>query len=583
MPKQGSNQANTGRGRGKSQGRKKARAPPPEEEEKEEEEPVVHGPDPDPGDNSSNSSSSEDGTNDSSNDDDDDANEDIGGNDDGHNDSDDGASDNESEDDDEVSENSDGSTIGVLPNGLVYSVPFLNKLISFRLTRSQAIFIVDNGATTPFTFARFFSKTALKNLLHPKRGIGKIRIESEEHIKALHRWLQQKHSEGEDLKVINLERFTDEVMETLVEEDINEGAARERNSGSKESGATLPTFNGNQPAYAIWYTRLRTYLCSMKNEEGMPLWYVIADIKKEKPELQRLWKTAKYTGKIFDRDNFRVAQWLESSLAEGPAHVYAKKHSGDAKKIFKDLHEVYHAGAKKETRIKDLQKKLRSIQYRGAKNFGWEKFSSTLQGYYEEMETLGEPITSTSQVRDLVEMIHHPKTKDIASDVIFTWPAHSDKQLISVMSGIATRMSIQGVNPAAAEGGNEASTGTRQIRKLKRKEKALKKKLYKKNSENKQPAKSDQDPADYIPKETIEAIKKAAVKHGSKVVAWAFKGRAADIAEKRNVHGVKSDEVSEGSEAEEEDNTGKRCFCLDGTGLRQSTCTEPEWWKTQKG
>jgi len=60
-----------------------------------------------------------------------------------------------------------------------------------------------------------------------------------------------------------------------------------------------------------------------------------------------------------------------------------------------------------------VQAKLRTIQYQGAKNFDWAKFSTTLQGYYEEMEMLGKPILATMQVRDLMPMIHHQKPRTL--------------------------------------------------------------------------------------------------------------------------------------------------------------------------
>ena len=69
-----------------------------------------------------------------------------------------------------------------------------------------------------------------------------------------------------------------------------------------------------------------------------------------------------------------------------------------------------------------------------------------LQGYYEEMETLGEPILASMQVRNLVPIIQHPKTMDIVHDIIYTTP-NDEKELITIMSNILTKMSIVGVNP----------------------------------------------------------------------------------------------------------------------------------------
>ncbi len=202
--------------------------------------------------------------------------------------------------------------------------------------------MVNNGVTTPFVFARFFSKAACKNLLHPKHGIGKIRVIVEEWIKAFHHWLQTNHNEGEDLMVIDLSRFSDDQVETHIEEDHDKGSGCGQGGvGSKESGHKLPSFNGDQQVYEVWCCKMRAFLYSMHNNEGILLYYVIADLKEEEPEFQKKCKDVKNQGKLYDRDDFRVAQWFESALAEGLAHIYVKKYAGDARYIYKDLEEVF--------------------------------------------------------------------------------------------------------------------------------------------------------------------------------------------------------------------------------------------------
>jgi len=62
------------------------------------------------------------------------------------------------------------------------------------------------------------------------------------------------------------------------------------------------------------------------------------------------------------------------------------------------------------------------------------------------METLGEPISATMQVRDLMPMIHHPKVKEIAGNIAVCTP-DDKKELIKVMADIADKMSVMGVSP----------------------------------------------------------------------------------------------------------------------------------------
>jgi len=60
-------------------------------------------------------------------------------------------------------------------------------------------------------------------------------------------------------------------------------------------------FSGrNQQAYEIWTRRLRAFLNSMHNDEGILLYYIIAELKEETLEFQKKCKDVKYQGKLYD-------------------------------------------------------------------------------------------------------------------------------------------------------------------------------------------------------------------------------------------------------------------------------------------
>jgi len=261
------------------------------------------------------------------------------------------------------------------------------------LSEENTRIIIGNGATTPFTFARFFDKGALKDLFGDDYGLAKTPLLVKQKVKVFHHWLQEQHKEGENLTDIDLVKFNDETMATLLDEEPEGGTVCGCGSSIKDLGMQLPMFNGNQPAYAVWLAKWRAFLSNMKNEEGLPLLYVIVDPAKEKPAIQKQIKAAKWTSKNYECDNFKVAQWLKTALADGMAHVYVKKHPGDGCNAFVDLHQTYQSESKGETKIRELHNKLKTIQYQGAKNFGWDKFSNMLQGYYQELATLGEPVS----------------------------------------------------------------------------------------------------------------------------------------------------------------------------------------------
>jgi hypothetical protein len=65
---------------------------------------------------------------------------------------------------------------------------------------------------------------------------------------------------------------------------------------------------------------------------------VIANYKKESKMIQHQIKGVKLHSALFDRDNFKVAQWLESALADGTALVYAETHPGDGRCVYQALY-----------------------------------------------------------------------------------------------------------------------------------------------------------------------------------------------------------------------------------------------------
>jgi hypothetical protein len=100
-------------------------------------------------------------------------------------------------------------------------------------------------------------------------------------------WLNDWHGARDSLTGIALDRFTDNVMVTLVDADSRESATRTReSSSSKGSGLTLPTFNGNQSQYKVWNQKWSAYLGTMYTADSVPLLHVIVRVKYEKQSVR---------------------------------------------------------------------------------------------------------------------------------------------------------------------------------------------------------------------------------------------------------------------------------------------------------
>jgi fructosamine-3-kinase len=96
-------------------------------------------------------------------------------------------------------------------------------------------------------------------------------------------WLNDRHGARDLLTGIALDKFTDNVMVTLVDADSCESAKHtHESSSSKGSGLSLPTSNGNQSQYKVWNQKWSAYLGTMYTADSVPLLHVIVRIKHEK-------------------------------------------------------------------------------------------------------------------------------------------------------------------------------------------------------------------------------------------------------------------------------------------------------------
>jgi hypothetical protein len=413
----------------------------------------------------------------------------------------------------------------VAEDGTKYSGNLYRKFITLGLTAEASRILINNGVTTPTIFARLFDAKAL-DLLFQRDELKNLSVLAQQRVRTFHKWLRQCHDRGVHLNKINLSRFTDVVMASLLDAKETESSTRGRSGTVKESGLTLPTFSGTQASFKVFDTKFRAFLCQNKNEEGVPLIYVIARFKDESKTIQRQIKNVKLHGTQFSRDNFKVAQWLQTALAEGSASVYAEGHNaGDGRRAYRALYTAYQSRSKRDTRAQEIRNKLKTLQYRGTKGFPWETFTNRLLGYYEELRTLKQKVSRAQQVRDLVNMIVHEKTKGVAVNIITERKAKAD--LKYALAKIGRQMSYLGAVTASGEGGQNGPVNpARQIKRLKAKVKKLQKKN--KGSDRTDGNHDDKPSGNYIPSDVIEAIKAKGGKKGKLYVHWLMTGRSAN-------------------------------------------------------
>ena len=116
-------------------------------------------------------------------------------------------------------------------NGGLAEPLFQEKLIPFGLTPTQADIIVIDGAVSAKSFARFFDKYALEKLFHYE-GLTGLRVLVIQRIRVLHRWLlRQQRKAGRNLGLVNLTKFDDDALASLLDQEEKEGTTKGRSVG----------------------------------------------------------------------------------------------------------------------------------------------------------------------------------------------------------------------------------------------------------------------------------------------------------------------------------------------------------------
>jgi hypothetical protein len=169
--------------------------------------------------------------------------------------------------------------------------------------------------------------------------------------------------------------------------------------------------------------------------------------------------------------------------------------------------------------VQEIHNKLKTLQYRGAKNFSWEKFTNSLLEYYEELKTLHSRVGRWQQIRSMVGMIQHDRTRQIAAEIT-TDGRLRKKSLREILAKIGERVSIYmqviGAHSQDDSGGPKVQ---RQLKKARRRIKALQKKTGSGAS-----GEGGKEKGNYIPKDVLDAVRPAGGADGNKYVKYLLQG-----------------------------------------------------------
>lgn len=157
---------------------------------------------------------------------------------------------------------------------------------------------------------RFMTEEVLVETLDPSTtGISRLRL------MALRRFSQDQWN---NFGRVDLNQFNRKKMDEILEE-LAKGTKRDRDSKPRSSSgpkdSDLKRFSGKPEHWQEAKTSLITHLNTMRNDNGIPLYYVIRDPEDEERYRENTIGAKIYdalqTGKAFEDDSFQVAQVLK--------------------------------------------------------------------------------------------------------------------------------------------------------------------------------------------------------------------------------------------------------------------------------
>jgi hypothetical protein len=237
------------------------------------------------------------------------------------------------------------------------------------MTIPQALAIIKNGATNPNVFVRLFTDSVLMELflLEP---LTTLKILVVKRVQMFHHWLNKCHKAGMPLTWIDLDKFDDNVMASLVEVASHGNTARASSSSRTPLAFCCQRSPLTKPIHKVWNSKWRAYLGKLKNADGIPLLYVVVHKRKEKSlVLRHQLRGASLKGSQFQINNFKVSQLLKNVLADGSASVFMVTHSGNGHRAYLELDAQYARSFRQETRVQEIMTKVKTLQYHGAKSF----------------------------------------------------------------------------------------------------------------------------------------------------------------------------------------------------------------------
>ena len=229
-------------------------------------------------------------------------------------------------------------------------------------------------------------------------------VMSKTKLRALQRWVQDTFDAH---GAVDVRDFTADVCRAYQIKIVQHGSKTTTSSSDKSTTTkeTLPKFNGKRENWNKSKRELTAYLNLIKNEEGVPLYYVIRD-----PELEQQYRddngvignkiyNAPFTGPVYTNDAFQVLQILRSWTSGGTAETFVDN-TNNVQDAWSQLMHNYEGDDARNANIQRARQTIRNTHWsRNTHNYTFDDYCNKFIKANNELDRYNANVDGESQVQ----------------------------------------------------------------------------------------------------------------------------------------------------------------------------------------
>jgi hypothetical protein len=196
-------------------------------------------------------------------------------------------------------------------------------------------------------------------------------------------WYLEQRNVREAGAVINLLEFTNNEMTLQQNKRRVTGTKKAKSSALDKTLKAQDVFKGGKKDWRKFWGLFKAYLANQMNGYDVPMIYVLRNNDNDEGDnkiigdhgLSHLIQDAPLTGDVLRKDNYKVGNYLDTFMLDGPGHTHIKDHLPDGRLVIHALLVYYRSD--QATMLDDADSTLDSTKYYGEKKqFTFEMYTS---------------------------------------------------------------------------------------------------------------------------------------------------------------------------------------------------------------